>query len=89
MVYSFNGTSWSHQTDTPSQLHRVSAADAHNVWAVGGIGSHGPVFYSDGHSWSKQFDSSESLFDVSVADRLHAWAVGGLGGIFIYENTPL
>ena len=67
----------------------MAAADARNVWAVGGIGSNGPVYHFDGRSWGLQFDAHESLFDVTTSDRLRAWAVGGLGGIFIYENTPL
>jgi hypothetical protein len=72
-----------------SQLHKVAAADARNVWAVGGIGSNGPVYHFDGRSWGLQYDAHESLFDVTTSDKLRAWAVGGLGGIFIYENTPL
>ena len=87
-TFFFNGRGWAETQQTDEELHKVAAADAKHVWAVGGLGDHGPVYFNDGKGWSKQFDAHEALFDVAAADARHAWAVGGLGAIFVFEDTP-
>lgn len=80
------GSPWSFQTFKGElSLTAVSAADAKNVWAVGG----GPIYYFNGISWKTQLESLEvEPVDVSAADANNVMACGGSenGVVFHYDG---
>ena len=70
----------------PDFLTKVTAADATHVWAVGGTGYKGPVYFFDGRRWISQYAGGEPLLGVSQAGPDRAWACGSLGAVYSYTK---
>jgi len=70
----------------PDFLTKVAAADTTHVWAVGGIGYKGPVYFFDGSKWASQYAGGEPLLGVCQAGPGKAWACGSLGAVYTYSK---
>jgi hypothetical protein len=70
----------------PDFLTKVTAADSTHVWAVGGTGYKGPVYFFDGKKWISQYAGGEPLLGVCQAGPDRAWACGSLGAVYSYAK---
>lgn len=71
--------------NVPDFLTKVAAADTSHVWAVGGTGYQGPIYFFDGKTWARQYAGGEPLFSVCATGPKKAWACGSLGAIYSYS----
>jgi hypothetical protein len=72
----FDGTKWSQQSTTTTQLRSLSVSGTQNAWAVG---QNGTILKYDGATWSQvtpnvAFTSGYAIYTTSATD---VWAGGG------------
>lgn len=95
IIYSYNGATWDEITSpTNNNLMAIWAADANNVFAVGGFGlpdNNGTIVQYDGTDWTAIVEADSETYpwlrDVHGVSATNVFAVGYEGTILNYDGT--